>query len=75
MTLPADFRQPVLVQVYSGDEDTKHGVDKASLSDLVTYIVKDCPHLEFRGLMSMGKLHDIEGFRVLPLSMTLLDDV
>jgi uncharacterized pyridoxal phosphate-containing UPF0001 family protein len=55
------------VQVYCGDEDSKHGVEKGSLNELVAYIVKECPRLEFKGLMSMGKLHDIEGFKVILL--------
>jgi uncharacterized pyridoxal phosphate-containing UPF0001 family protein len=63
--LPETFRQPVLVQVYSGDEDTKHGVKPDSeLMDLIGFILTKCPRLEFKGIMSMGKLHDIDGFQV-----------
>ena len=62
--LSSDFKQAVLVQVYSGDEDSKFGVDKDSLQELVTFIMKECPRLQFQGLMTMGKLHDVEGFKV-----------
>ena len=32
--------------------------------ELIKYIIENCPSLEFKGLMSMGKLNDIEGFAV-----------
>jgi uncharacterized pyridoxal phosphate-containing UPF0001 family protein len=51
--------------VHSSDEDTKYGVPKEQLSDLIGYILKECPYLDFKGLMTIGKLHDIEGFKVI----------
>jgi uncharacterized pyridoxal phosphate-containing UPF0001 family protein len=51
--------------VLSSDEDTKHGVPTDQVSELIRFILKDCPMLEFKGLMTMGKLHDIEGFKVI----------
>jgi PLP dependent protein len=56
---------PVLVQVLSSDEDTKHGMPSEEVPNLVDYILKECPKLHFCGLMTMGKLHDIEGFRLM----------
>ena len=32
---------------------------------LIAYIYKECPKLLFRGLMTMGKLHDVEGFQLM----------
>ena len=32
---------------------------------LVDFIYKECPFLQFRGLMTMGRLHDIEGFKAM----------
>jgi len=53
----------VLVQVLTGDEDSKHGVIPAEVPALVQFIQKECPTLAFSGLMSMGLLNDIEGFK------------
>ncbi|CDW78403.1 UNKNOWN [Stylonychia lemnae] len=55
----------VLVQVLTSDEGTKFGVQQDQVHDLVSYIYNSCPYLRFRGLMTMGRLHDIEGFKVL----------
>ena len=42
--------------------------------DLVTFIMKECPQLEFRGLMTMGKVHDIDGFKLMyELKRKLID--
>ena len=57
-------QQPVLIQVLSSDEDTKHGVEAAKVTELLKLMLESCPRLEFKGLMTMGKLNDIEGFKV-----------
>ena len=48
----------------SSDEDTKYGVPKDKCLELIDFVQKECPRLEFRGLMTIGKLNDIEGFQV-----------
>jgi pyridoxal phosphate enzyme (YggS family) len=53
----------VFIQVLSSDEDTKNGIPLAEAPKLAEFIIKDCPNLKLKGLMSMGKLHDHEGFR------------
>jgi len=62
----AERKEPlrVLVQVLTSTEGTKFGVEEGEGSDkLVEYIVKECPKLKFAGLMTMGRLHDVEAFR------------
>lgn len=53
----------ILVQVSTGDEDTKMGVEPTEVVELVSFIRLSCPRLRFMGLMSMGKLGDREGFK------------
>jgi uncharacterized pyridoxal phosphate-containing UPF0001 family protein len=61
--------------VLSSDENTKSGIPPNDVLDLVKYIKTDCPKLSFRGLMSMGILKDIEGFKVMyDLKQKLVDD-
>ena len=56
-------RLRVLVQVHTGDEASKNGVEVKEVASLVDHIISECPKLHFYGLMAMGKLHDREGFR------------
>ena len=56
---------PVLVQVHSGGEASKFGVEPEDVPTLVGHIQADCPQLKFSGLFSMGLLHDIEGFKMM----------
>lgn len=49
----------------SSDEDTKYGVPKEDVLNLVEFIEKLCPRLKFRGLMTIGKVNDIEGFQIM----------
>ena len=53
----------VLVQVLTGDEDSKFGVLPADVAGFVEHINNSCPALAFRGLMAMGKVGDLEGFK------------
>eukprot|EP00347_Sterkiella_histriomuscorum_P010275 403376924 len=55
----------VLVQVLTSDEGTKHGAEQDKVGELVEFIYKKCPFLRFRGLMTMGRLHDVEGFKAM----------
>ena len=65
---PAD-RKPldVLVQVNTSEEQQKSGVLRGeSVEKLVSYIVNDCPRLNFRGLMTIGETGEAErDFKVL----------
>ena len=54
----------VLVQILSSDEQTKHGIEINKAIELMSYIRNECPLLRFKGLMTMGLLKDIEGFKV-----------
>jgi uncharacterized pyridoxal phosphate-containing UPF0001 family protein len=54
----------VLVQILSSDEQTKHGIEIDKANELISYIRNECPLLRFKGLMTMGLLKDIEGFKV-----------
>ena len=56
---------PVLVQVHTGGEASKHGVEPEEVPSLITHIREDCPLLQFSGLMSMVLLHDVEGFKTM----------
>ena len=64
----------VLIQVLTGGEDTKHGLEPDQVKGLVCFIRESCPKLRFKGLMSMGMLHDIEGFRKMYKLKTELAD-
>ena len=65
---------PVLVQVHSGGEASKYGAQPDEVPALVNHIQAACPQLKFSGLMSMGLLHDIEGFKTMAaLKNDLLD--
>lgn len=55
----------VLVQVQTSDEGTKFGVEQDNVMGLVDFIYRECPMLRFRGLMTMGRLHDVDGFRTM----------
>jgi uncharacterized pyridoxal phosphate-containing UPF0001 family protein len=61
------FREPlrVLIQVQTSDEGTKFGLEQDKVLDFVNFIRKECPFLSYQGLMTMGRLHDVEGFKVI----------
>ena len=59
----------------TSDEGTKFGIEPGAVPKFVEFLIGSCPHLRFCGLMSMGKLHDIEGFKVTIISLKSLDDV
>ena len=54
----------VFVQVKTSDEETKSGVEGDELYEIILGILKGCPHLEFAGLMTIGKDRDIDSFKV-----------
>ncbi|KAL0109922.1 hypothetical protein PUN28_013517 [Cardiocondyla obscurior] len=50
-----DSKLNVMVQVNTSQEQEKHGCDIAQVSNLVKYVIQDCPNLKFIGLMTIGK--------------------
>jgi uncharacterized pyridoxal phosphate-containing UPF0001 family protein len=58
-------RLKVLLQILTSDEGTKHGISPDHTFDHIDYIAKECPGLRFCGLMSMGKVGDQQGFKVM----------
>lgn len=48
----------VMVQVNTSAEESKDGVEPSECFDLVRFVSTKCPHLSFRGLMTIGKLGD-----------------
>ena len=53
-------RLKILVQVNTGHEETKSGVDAAEVKDVVKAIIDQCPNLDFRGLMTIGRPDVVE---------------
>lgn len=45
----------VMVQVNTSREENKGGVEPGQCKDLVAAILKNCPHLEFAGFMTIGQ--------------------
>ena len=52
---------PVLLQVDATGETTKHGIALDAAPELADAVVERCPHLELRGLMSIGPLEGPPG--------------
>ena len=49
----------VFVQVNTSSEDSKHGSPPAKASEIVRHVLEKCENLEFRGIMTIGKIgHD-----------------
>lgn len=56
----------ILVQVNPADEETKSGVSsKESLFKLVSHIRENCPNLNFKGLMVIGRPDVLEDMDML----------
>lgn len=49
-----------MVQVNTTQEPQKSGVEPKDASALVGHVMKDCPALKFAGLMTIGKLGDVD---------------
>lgn len=45
----------VLMQVNTSEEDNKHGCQPEECVTLARFIVTECPHLTFQGLMTVGR--------------------
>uniref|UniRef100_K7FYQ0 Pyridoxal phosphate homeostasis protein n=1 Tax=Pelodiscus sinensis TaxID=13735 RepID=K7FYQ0_PELSI len=53
-------RLKIMVQVNTSGEDSKHGLPPAETVGTVEHIIKQCPSLEFVGLMTIGSFgHDL----------------
>jgi len=54
----------ILIQVLADDsEGTKNGVKPDDLDELIKHIRDNCPHLKFKGLMSMGAIGNVKEFQ------------
>ena len=69
---PLDVLVQVIVDNHTG---TKHGVDPANALKLSEFIRDHCPFLNFCGIMSMGKIGDIEEFKAIhKLKLKMLEN-
>lgn len=50
----AGRRLAVFIQINTSGEPQKSGVDPVEAPDLARYVTQHCPHLDFRGLMTIG---------------------
>ena len=46
--------QHIVTQIVRGSD--KHGAAPGDAANLAEFIVRDCPHLELRGLMTIGQI-------------------
>ncbi|MDR2779524.1 MAG: YggS family pyridoxal phosphate-dependent enzyme [Synergistaceae bacterium] len=56
----ADGRYPVMIEVNVSGEETKHGISPEKSFALIDEIAVKCPHVEIKGLMTIGPLTDDE---------------
>ncbi|PIK62555.1 putative proline synthase co-transcribed bacterial-like protein isoform X1 [Apostichopus japonicus] len=50
----------VMIQINTSEEDSKSGVTNENCINLVEFVTKQCPNLEFAGLMTIGSFnHDL----------------
>ena len=56
-----------MVQVNTSGEASKSGIlgNPADVHEMVNHIKTDCPALRFAGLMAMGEVGDLDGFRMM----------
>jgi pyridoxal phosphate enzyme (YggS family) len=45
----------ILIQVNTSGEESKSGCEPADCVDLVAWVVDNCPHLQVKGLMTIGQ--------------------
>ncbi|XP_013190154.1 pyridoxal phosphate homeostasis protein [Amyelois transitella] len=45
----------VMVQINTSNEEAKSGVEPSEATSLVEYVLKNCPNLNFQGLMTIGQ--------------------
>ena len=58
----------VLVQILAiNTEGSKHGLSPEDSIEVIKHINEACPFLNFRGLMSMGEIGNIEEFKAINL--------
>ncbi|EGR34066.1 hypothetical protein IMG5_024860 [Ichthyophthirius multifiliis] len=55
----------VLIQIKISDEESKYGIEPENAYTLIEFIIKNCPNLEFSGLMTIGKQGDVQAFQKL----------
>lgn len=54
-----------MVQVLTTDEGEKQGIEPKNVMNLVDYVISNCKNLNFIGLMSIGKIGDVDGFHLM----------
>ncbi len=57
----AGIEQPVLIEVKTSAEATKHGAEPGEVEELAEFIGTKCPHLKLEGLMTMAPFTDDRG--------------
>lgn len=55
-----NIRLPVLIEVNTSGEESKHGVAPSDAAPLLESVMKECPALQVEGLMTVGPLTDDE---------------
>ena len=60
-----DWNLNVMVQVLTTDEGEKQGIEPENVMNLVDYVITNCKNLNFIGLMSIGKIGDLDGFQMM----------
>ncbi|XP_045780492.1 pyridoxal phosphate homeostasis protein [Maniola jurtina] len=50
-----DEKLNVMVQVNTSGEEAKNGIEPSQATNLVEYVIKQCPNLNFQGLMTIGQ--------------------
>jgi pyridoxal phosphate enzyme (YggS family) len=56
----SDIRYPVMIEVNVSGEETKQGVSPEKCFALIDNIAVKCPHVEIKGLMTIGPMTDDE---------------
>ncbi|CAH1641580.1 unnamed protein product [Spodoptera littoralis] len=51
----SDEKLPVMVQINTSAEEAKNGIEPSETTKVVEYVLKNCPNLDFKGLMTIGQ--------------------
>lgn len=55
----------VLIQVKTSEENSKSGVDRTELPEIIDFVTKQCGHIRFKGFMTIGAAGDLSAFKEL----------
>ncbi|CAH0697172.1 unnamed protein product [Spodoptera exigua] len=50
-----DEKLPVMVQINTSAEEAKNGIEPSETTKVVEHVLKNCPNLDFKGLMTIGQ--------------------